>query len=160
MEIPLLPSQISNHLSTFGVRIDIKPSRSFCQYSRVRSSTFYRYFFRGSTLLNGVRTKHWWRTKTSGGVYFINPSECVDINLYTLIKEIDSTNLIREFRYRLKSVMWTPPTIEIFHPSQFPSITGGQTFGSLYLYRTYKTDETAPPIINENKGQADGIKGR
>ena len=137
-----------------GLRIDIRPSQSFCQYSKVRSNTFYRYFFRGSTLLDGVRTKNWWRTQTKGGVYFINSTECVDITIYTITESDKVNKLIRDLKYRLKSIMWSSPVIDVVEVEDFLSRSGGQTFGLMYLLRKEQNVKTKPTTIHENQGQA------
>ena len=153
MTIPHHYDNATTSTPLIGVRIDIRPSLSFCQYSKVRSNNFYRHFFRGSTLLDGVRTKHWWRTQTKGGVYFINSSECVDITIYTITERDNVNRLIRDFKYRLKSIMWSSPLIEIVEVEDFPSQSGGQTFGLMYLLRKEQNVKTKPTTIHENQGE-------
>jgi hypothetical protein len=77
----------------------------------------------------------------------------VDITIYTITESDKVNKLIRDIKYRLKSIMWASPTIDVVEVEDFLSRSGGQTFGLMYLLRKEQNVKTKLTTLNENQGQ-------
>jgi|LauGreDrversion4_2_1035121.scaffolds.fasta_scaffold13770_1 hypothetical protein len=139
--IMLIPHFFETHPNDL-IQIKLKLGQSFCKYNRIRGRKIYRHFFRGSTSISGTRTKFWWRNNIYGGIYWLTPSDCIDLNLIAIPNEpIDIGHFNRSLKYRLAAITSYKPILNVIRTTDLVFPDKYFSFGQLYLLESKTKNE-------------------